>query len=255
MRALFSWTHFDALLRGQLSSSERVRLPLTWLAWQVLASGAFGASLGVFALTAREDPDPRFMLASAVKVPLLLLFTSAVTIPSLYVFGALRGLRFQAREFAAHLMVAHTVLAAVVGSLAPVLAFFALTTSSHSFIVLLDVLICSIAGLFGIRAFGRALNEPPASLPVVRATEASVPAEHAPIVLAEGTSAARPSQPHVWNLLGWWLVLYVFVGTQAGWILRPFIGRPDLAFVLLRGKEGGFFSAVLHHLGRFLSGH
>ena len=114
MRELLSWHRFDALLRGQLDAADRLRFPLTWLAWQVLSAAVFGASLGVYAVTSRDLPDPRYLLAGSVKVPLLLLFTSGITIPSLYVFGALAGLRFGARELAAQLMVAHTVLAAAV---------------------------------------------------------------------------------------------------------------------------------------------
>ena len=31
-----------------------------------------------------------------------------------------------------------------------------------------------------------------------------------------------------------WLVLYVFVAIQAAWVLRPFVGRPDLPSQFLR---------------------
>ena len=269
MRALFSWRRFDALLRGQLSAADRLRFPLTWLAWQVLAASLFGASLGVFAVTSRAIPDPRYIVAGAVKVPLLLLFTSGITIPSLYVFGALRGLRFGARELAAHLMVAHTVLAAVLASLAPVLAFFALTTSSYSFMVVLDVLACTVAGLFGVRVFVKALAEP--APPQITSDERELMLDGPGEALPESEALVQPStavsagsqtplakppatSPTAWNLLGSWLFLYCFVGVQAGWILRPFIGRPELAFVLFRPKEGGFFGGVLYHLWQVLTG-
>ena len=266
MRDRLSWHRFDALLRGQLSTADRLRFPLTWLAWQIVASSLFGASLGVFAVTNREVPDPRYLIAGAVKVPLLLLFTSGITIPSLYVFGALRGLRFGARELAAHLMVAHTVLAAVLASLAPVLAFFALTTSSYSFMVVLDVLACTVAGLFGVQVFVKALAEPPptelSTIEEVHLPALDVPEAVAMILPggqavrpAEGQLAARPAaQPTAWNLLGSWLFLYCFVAVQAGWILRPFIGRPELEFVIFRAKEGGFFGGVLYHLWQVLTG-
>ena len=58
----------------------------------------------------------------------------------------------------------------------------------------------------------------------------------------------------MWRLLGWWVWLYVFVGVQTGWILRPFVGHPDKPFVLFRGKEGGFIEGVLHHLWNALFG-
>ena len=248
--SLLSWHLFDALLRGKLLFYDRVRLLLSWVAWQAVCAAAFGVSLGVYALTSRADPDLRFMGASLVKMPLLLFLTSAVTCPSLYVFGALRGLRFRAREFAAMLMVAHTILAAVLGSLAPVVAFFALTTTSYSFMVLLTVLACAVAGLLGVRAFVKALSEPAPS------EEGAVADESATPETGYLGKPARPAgvSPTLWRLLGWWVVLYVFVGAQMGWILRPFIGAPDLPFVLFRGKSGSFIEGVLHHVQKLIGG-
>ncbi len=249
--SILSWRAFDSLLRGKLLFAERVRLMTVWLAWQVLCAAAFGISLGVYGLTSRESPDARYMFADLVKMPLLLLLTSLVTCPSLYVFGALRGLRFSAREFAAMLMVAHTILAAVLGSLAPVVAFFALTTSSYSFMVLLTVLACILAGVLGIRAFLRAVNEPvvTAQAPAVEpGAEVEAPAAQSTGFLARPPSVSL----NVWKLLGWWLALYAFVGAQMGWMLRPFIGSPDLPFILFRGKGGSLVETILHHLHEML---
>ena len=33
-----------------------------------------------------------------------------------------------------------------------------------------------------------------------------------------------------------WLVLYAFVGIQMGWMLRPFIGAPDMATGFFRSE-------------------
>jgi hypothetical protein len=288
---------------------ERVALIVSWVAWQTVCASLFGAALGVYSAISRFPADPRFMAAGLVKMPILLFLTSVVTIPSLYVFGALRGLRFSAREFAAMLMVAHTILAAVLGSLAPVVAFFALTTNSYSFMVVLNVFACMVAGTFGVRVFVRALNEPAPTTAALGSdrtlerAEASVLAERSPAVLGDAsprlaeagtamvvaggegalapqgvppadggddavirTDANRPAPrggplappPGVdrgaWSLLGWWVILYMFVGAQSGWILRPFIGHPDMPFVLLREKGGGFVSATLHHLWVALGG-
>lgn len=243
--SLLSWQSFDSLLRGRLIFSDRVRLLLSWIAWQAVCAAVFGLSLGVYALTSRPVPDFRFMAASFAKMPMLLFFTSAVTCPSLYVFGALRGLRFSAREFAAILMVAHTILAAVLGSLAPVISFFALTTSSYSFMVLLTVLACAVAGLLGVRVFVRAINEPPP--PDMQAELEAA---------ASDPWSSRPAHvsKNVWQLLGWWVALYIFVGAQMGWILRPFIGNPDLPWVFFRGKGGSFVEGVLHHIQKLAGG-
>lgn len=243
---LLSWRSFDALLRGLTTIDERVKLLSSWVAWQLICAAIFGCSLGVFALTARTQAEPLFMIASTAKMPLLLLLTSLVTCPSLYVFGALRGLPFSAREFAAMLMVAHTILAAVLGSLAPVIAFFALTTTSYPFMVLLTVFACGIAGIIGVRVFVKAINEPP----VVHETSSVPPAENP----RPAGILVRPAHvdKNIWQLLGWWVVLYIFVGTQMGWMLRPFIGSPDMPFSLYRAKGGSLFESVIHQIQRLM---
>ncbi|HYG77694.1 MAG TPA: hypothetical protein VEK08_22000 [Planctomycetota bacterium] len=244
--SILSWPAFDALLRGRMIANERVRLMLSWIAWQGLCAAVFGLSLGVYSISSRAEPDYRFMLADVVKMPMLLFLTSAVTCPSLYVFGALRGLRFSAREFAAMLMVAHTILAAVLGSLAPVIAFFAVTTTSYSFMVVLTVVACAIAGILGVRTFIKAINEPPddvQSSPVAD-TNGETNSTESPGMFS------RPAHvnQNIWRMLGWWVVLYVFVGAQMGWILRPFIGSPELPFIFFRGKGGSMIESLLYHL-------
>jgi hypothetical protein len=42
-----------------------------------------------------------------------------------------------------------------------------------------------------------------------------------------------------------WVLIYGAVGAQMGWILRPFIGSPDLSFTLFRHRESNFFEAVI----------
>ena len=38
-----------------------------------------------------------------------------------------------------------------------------------------------------------------------------------------------------------WVVVYASVGAQMGWVLRPFIGSPDLDFTFFRDRESNFF--------------
>ena len=42
-----------------------------------------------------------------------------------------------------------------------------------------------------------------------------------------------------------WAVVYGITGAQMGWLLRPFLGSPDLPFTLFRPREGNFFQALL----------
>ena len=50
-----------------------------------------------------------------------------------------------------------------------------------------------------------------------------------------------------------WVVIYGMVGAQMGWILRPFIGSPDMEFTFFRERESNFFQALLRSLSNLLS--
>lgn len=50
-----------------------------------------------------------------------------------------------------------------------------------------------------------------------------------------------------------WIVIYSVVGAQMGWVLRPFVGAPDLPFELFREeRESNFFAAVLEALAKLV---
>jgi hypothetical protein len=52
-----------------------------------------------------------------------------------------------------------------------------------------------------------------------------------------------------------WLLGNLFFGSQVSWILRPFIGSPDLPVQFLRATafRGNFYETVFHSLLRVLS--
>ncbi|HUV40071.1 MAG TPA: hypothetical protein VMY39_10675 [Planctomycetota bacterium] len=49
-----------------------------------------------------------------------------------------------------------------------------------------------------------------------------------------------------------WLVIYAVVGAQMSWVLRPFIGAPNLPFEWFRDRQSNFFLDVLLTIERFL---
>lgn len=49
-----------------------------------------------------------------------------------------------------------------------------------------------------------------------------------------------------------WVLLFAVVGMQMSWILRPFIGHPDLEFAWFRGRESNFFTDVLDAIGKIM---
>ena len=51
-----------------------------------------------------------------------------------------------------------------------------------------------------------------------------------------------------------WILVFSLVGAQMGWILRPFIGYPNLEFQWLRPRESNFFEAVSQTFTNFVLG-
>ena len=113
----------------------------------VLLGMIYGLCMGVFALVSADNRMQ--MIASAVKVPALFVLTLVVTLPSLYVFNALVGSRLTVGSLVRLFVAALGVNVAVLASLGPIVAFFAISTTSYSFMVLLNVLIFAVSGLLG----------------------------------------------------------------------------------------------------------
>ena len=114
----------DRILRGEATAAPALSrdglavIPLAPLfAVNVLLAAWYGACMGVFGLSGRAEPEWRFMLADAVKVPLLFLLTLAVTFPSLYVFNTILGSKLPFGELVRLLTSAMSVLIVGVSAL------------------------------------------------------------------------------------------------------------------------------------------
>ena len=59
---------------------------------------------------------------------------------------------------------------------------------------------------------------------------------------------------HTRLVFGCWVFVFALVGAQMGWVLRPFIGNPDLPFTWFRARQSNFFEAVLNALQSLLGG-
>jgi len=157
MRTFFNWfVSLDRVLRGeatQLSTlrSDTIPIPLFGLSFVIILLGMiYGACMGCYSLLRPDGPVYDQVLASTVKVPALFFCTLIVTFPSLYVFNALVGSRLSLSAVLKLLIAAGGVNLAVLSSLGPVVAFFSVSTTSYSFMVILNVIVFAVAGLLGL---------------------------------------------------------------------------------------------------------
>lgn len=193
----------------------------------VLCTVIYGGVMGSWGLFdgSGEGSQWLYSLYSAMKVPLLLLASFLLSLPALFVFYTLAGLRSDFWEVARALTELQGVLAIILGGLAPFTLLWYASTSDYQQAILFNALMFGIATL--------------AALIVAR--------RHLP-------RAAASSLRHR-MLLRLWIVIYIFIGVQMGWGLRPFIGNPGSEATFFR--EGGTDNAyvvvmemILHQFSR-----
>lgn len=172
----------DGVLRGRPT-------PRSW--WLVVACGlTYGAVMGSY------GGRPVQVLFSAVKVPILLLATVGLSLPSFFMLNTLLGVRADFGAAVRGVIASQFGLTVVLVALAPLTAFWYASSSVYRQAILFNGLMFAVASAGAQVILRRAYR---------------------PLVKRD----AR----HRW-LLRIWMALYIFVGVQMGWVLRPFIGDP-----------------------------
>ncbi len=197
----------------------------------------YGACMGSFAVVSGRAGAWRQMISSAVKVPALFALTLLVTFPSLYVFNALVGSRLNARSLLNLLAAAMGVTIALLASFGTIVAFFSFTTDSHPFMVVLNVIAFVVAGFLGLSFLLRTLKR------------ISVNADGR----AEADPPSAVGERNVKLVFRLWLIVFVLVGAQMSWVLRPFVGG-QAEFALFRARGSNFFEAVYYLTLKLIGG-
>ena len=162
----------------------------------ILGGGVYGAVMGSFGGLAGDRGWQ--IVFSAVKVPLLLLLTTALALPSFFVVNRVLGLRKDWPVALRAVLGAQGAVAVVLAALAPYTAlWYASSGNYHRATAFNGVvfLVASVAAQGVLRRY------------------------YAPLVAV--------NRRHLATARGW-LVLYAFVAVQLGWVLRPFVGDPSL---------------------------
>lgn len=157
---------------------------------------------------------------SAVKVPLLLFATVALSLPSYFILNTLRGLRADFGEVLRALIGSQAALTVVLVSLAPLTALLYASTNHYRAAILFNGLMFGTASLA-------------AQVPLRRS--------YRPLISRDKRHG---------GMIRVWLLLYAFVGIQMGWVLRPFIGDPSGPTQFFReGAWDNAYMAVARMIG------
>lgn len=209
----------DDFLRGQgvfaVDGPHEGRLRR--LVFLVLACGLFyGAVMGTYSGLV----PGRFhqLLYSGVKVPFLLLVTFLLCLPFFFVVNTVAGLRDDFGLVLRALVAAQACVTVVLAALAPITAVWYLSCNDYDLAILFNAVVFGIASI------------------------------SAQVVVRRYYRPLIHRSPRHRQLLRVWFILYAFVGIQMGWVLRPFIGDPNLPVRFFRPGAWGNAYVVLARL-------
>lgn len=199
----------DAILRGGMLPAGRGGQP-AWAqaaACLVVFGGCYGAFMGTFGGVTGERLLQ--VLFSAVKVPLLLVVTFAICLPSFFVLNTLLGVRPDFPAVLNALMLTQAGLTVLLAAFGPLTLFWYASSADYDAAVLFNALVFGAASLTAQWLLRR---------------------HYQPLI-------AR--NPNHRALLRVWLGLYAFVGIQTAWVLRPFVGSPGEPVQFFRQEAWG----------------
>ena len=187
--------HADDLLRGgplTIRPDRPRRLLLRLVAIIVLFGMCYGGVMGSFGGIGHG----RQPLYSAVKVPILLGVTFALSLPSFFVLNRLLGVGADFPLVLRGLIATQATLTLVLASFAPLTALWYASFSNYNGALVVNIVAFTVASASAQMMLRR---------------------WYRPLLARNGRHRA---------LFRTWLLIYAFIGIQMGWTLRPFIGSP-----------------------------
>jgi hypothetical protein len=170
-----------------------------------VAAMLYGVAMGSYGIiTGGESVQ---MLYGALKVPILLLVTFALTLPSFLVINTLLGLRGDLRQVLGALLLTQTIVAVALVSLAPLTVFWYVSFRDYNNAILFNAAMFALASLTAQQPLRTRYRE-----------------------------LIKRDRRHA-TMLKLWIVVYAFVGIQMGWVLRPFIGKPGAPAQFFRDEK------------------
>ncbi len=186
------------------------------------ASGSVGGALGLLMLFGAlygavmgsyggfvGEMRPLQMLFSGLKVPLLLLVSFCLSLPSFFVINTLLGLRADSLAAVRALVVAQAGLTIILAAMAPLTVLWYVSFASYPAAILFNGLLFAIASA------------------------------SAQLILRRLYQPLIQRNPRHRVMRWFWLVIYVFVAIQMAWVLRPFVGAPGMPTRFFRDEAWG----------------
>lgn len=193
---------------GNFAVEAPARGRLKWLVIFVVVFGlVYGAVMGCYG--GLIGGHWKQIVYSAIKLPILLLVTFLLCLPSFFVLNTVLGLRDDFSEVLRAVVGTQSCIAVVLAGLAPITALFYMSFDDYAQATFFNGLlffVASVTARIVVRRYYR---------PLIART------------------------PRHRTMMTMWFVLYIFVGIQMGWVLRPFIGDPSQPATFFRSEAWG----------------
>lgn len=219
-----------ALLRGETQVVHpwiaRVNIPQTaiFLAVIILGTGAFGAAIGFWRA-------PLQGAYSAIKLPLVILLTTFGNALLNGMLAPLLGVNIGFRQSLLLILMSFVIASAILASFSPLVLFLiwnlppvsasvATVGAAYGFMQLILAAIIAYAGIMAnLRLF--------------------------PLLQERAGSRVVAGR-----VLVAWLAGNLFLGSQICWMLRPFVGKPDMPLEFLGPglHQGNFFETIFNNI-------
>ena len=219
----------------------------------IVASMWFGLCMALHVLFHPSHGYHKQVVASVVKVPLLLVVAVALVFPLLYGLTRLLQVQLRSRIMWQLAVAAVTATALTLAVLGPVI-IVCCAVNNYSVVVLVSYGCFLIAGLVGALFFNRALA---ALYREGRAGEAMLGLKTWPIAAV----SAHPTAPRLLlapivktsaalrqmrYLTFGWICLFGVTAGQVGWMMRPFVGWTGQPFEWFRTERTTIFEQVYY---------
>ncbi|MFW9851238.1 MAG: hypothetical protein ACFFF4_19085 [Candidatus Thorarchaeota archaeon] len=204
-----------------IREEKNLRIYLIASTFAIVVFGAlYGVVMGLYAGGVQ-------ILYDALKIPMLLLITLYVTLPTYYVLNGILGGNLSLRQLTVLFMVSVSVLTTMLIAFLPVTLFFTLTTPERTFVtygftVLLNVIFFGISGLTAVSYLWQGFSR--------------IHGENKRWVMA--------------TMIG--TLVLIFVGTQLAWVLRPYF---HFSWNFIAPPSGNFYIALFELIFRLMRGY
>jgi hypothetical protein len=168
------------------------------------------------------------VLSNPVKLPVMLILTMFLCLPTLYIFSSYMGSRRTFLQTAALAFTSLAIIGVVLAAFAPITWFLTFTApGAYALHVLVNVAVFVLGGFMGVAFL----------LHGCRTVNGEI-------------EASGKQTVFLWS----WMVLYGLVGAQMGWIMRPFFSSTDVWIRPRDPNEMSVFQALANVVQQVFGG-